>query len=156
MKQIVIILLFLNLVNVNYSQKKCDTVTVNKIVNLQLKIADKQFNRPYILLKTTKLFKKERKNFKTNSVYNRSLCKRYMTWDNLYINSKFGIVKTDTTKDLEYTCFISTPMFNKDKTKCRVMMSVRHGEWGGHGSLYFYEKKGGLWKFVRTGMIWIS
>ena len=75
-----------------------------------------------------------------------------MNWDKINIFSEFGSLKTDTTKDLEYTCFISIPIFNDEITKCRLYMSIHYSEWGGHGTLYFYEKINKKWKLVDSAI----
>jgi len=139
-----------------YSQTSCDTSTISDIVNLQIKIADKAFKQKYVILKSSIQWDSLKDYYEKNSTYDLFLCGHIRNWNFFHINSKFGTVETDTTSVMEYSCFLGTPLFNENKTKCRIVMSIHTGEWGSSGWYYFYEKKGKKWKLVRQSLIWIS
>ena len=138
------------------SQNSCDSITIGQIFKLQIKIADNIFKQQYLLHKTSKPFTEDQNHYKADASYSIFLCERYTDWNSFFTGSKYGMIASDTTKYSENTCFISTPLFNKAKTKCRIGMRIGFGEWGGNARYYYYVKKGKNWKYVRSTLISIS
>jgi hypothetical protein len=133
-----------------------DSATIVQVLNEQLAFADKCFGKQlYVLNRSTVPWDTTRGEFQPNSEYNRFLCGKYMTWTDEQIASDRCTVKTDTTTN-DYSCFIATPIFNSDKTKCRVYMGTHYSEWGGSGRFFYYEKKRNKWKLVRLSLVWVS
>jgi hypothetical protein len=157
MKTPLLIALLLLLISFQRITAQSDSVTITRILNKQIASADKHFGKqPYVLNRSTVPFDTTRHEFLPNSEYTRFLCGKYMTWTNAQITSATCTVETDATQSKDYSCFISTPIFNSDKTACRVYMSCHYSEWGGGGYFYFYQKKHSKWKRVRTSLLWVS
>jgi hypothetical protein len=152
-----LIIWFILIIDYNaYSQAICDTSIISDIINLQIKIADRASKYKFAI-KISSTEWDIREMDLPEGPYNLFLCDRNMNWNFLLKNLKFGTIKTDTTSSLDYTCIIGTPLFNENKTKCRIVMATFAGEWGSSGRYYFYEKKGKKWKLLRrSSLIWIS
>lgn len=139
-----------------FSQTNCDTSGIEQIINKQLQFADKWFDRPFVLSNSTIPYNNERAEFKTDSIYFNYPCTKEMNWSQFDLKSKFCSIESDTTTSKEYSLFISAPVFNEDKTKCRFVINTHFSEWGGQGRFCFYEKRGKKWKFVKSTLIWVS
>ncbi|MFL5764970.1 MAG: hypothetical protein ACJ77K_13585 [Bacteroidia bacterium] len=126
-----------------------DTVLVTSIVNLQLRIADQSFKRTYVLDNSSMPFDTTKSYYNTGGEFTTFVCGKYVSWNKFRLHSKFSSVETDTTTYKEYSCFISTPVFNAKKTKCRLTMSTHYSEWGGYTGCYYYQKRGRKWKLVK-------
>jgi hypothetical protein len=154
MKTLIGIIIFIPLFC--FSQSNCDTIGMEQIINIQLKYADKWFDRPFVLFNSSIPYNAERDEFKLDSVYTKYPCAKGLNWNQFDLNSKYCTIESDTTTNKEYSLFISTPVFNEDNTKCKFVINTHFSEWGGQGRLCFYEKRGKKWKFVRSTLIWVS
>ena len=139
-----------------FSQPTCDTLAIEKIINKQLKIADKWFDRPFVLSKSSTPYDTTRNYYQLDSIYNKYYCGKNVKWNDFNVSSKYGKVETDTSKREEYRLFISTPIFNETMDKCRFVINTHYSEWGGKAMLCFYEKKNKKWKLVKSTLLWVS
>lgn len=138
---------------------QCDSIALAGIFRLQVSQADKSFgkNQPYVVDRSTVPFNPARSEFQPSGIYTEHLCgESATTWDTFDTGSKLGTVETDTSTYMEYSCFISTPFFSSDGTKCRIYMSTHFSEWGGSGRFFYYEKKHGKWKLKNASLVWVS
>ena len=134
----------------------CDTVEVEKIVNAQLKFADKWFDRPFILTNSSVPYNPNKSIYQTDSVYTIYPCDKNLNWNQFKLHSKYGTVESDTTTNKEYSLFISAPIFDEKKTKCRFITNTSYSEWGGQVRMNHYAKRGRKWKLVRSSLISVS
>ena len=145
-------LLFL-FISSSFSQITCDTSSIIKIINYELKIFDRSFSRPYILSETSVPYDTTKSYFKSDSIFNTYFCGHKLNWNDFNLKSKYGKVENDSIKDNEYSLFISTPIFNNKMTKCRFITNTHYNEWGGSAFIKYYEKKRNRWKLVKQTLI---
>lgn len=134
------------------SQTKDDTVQIEKIVRLQMKIEDDYFDRPYVLSRSSTPYDTTKSYYQSDSVYNNYPLGKHLKWTQFDLYSKYGSVESDTTTYKEASLFISTPVFNANKTKCRIVVNT-HTEWSGDVSYYYYRKRLNRWKLVDRSLI---
>ena len=148
-------IIFLILVSTSNAQINCDSIAIAEIVNRQLKIADNYFGRPFVLKKSSMPFDTASTRFKPDSTYIYT-CHRYLRWDDFNVQSKYGTVQSDTIGYLEYSLYISSPMFNKEINKCRLVVVTHFSEFCSSTRYFFYKKAGKKWKFVKQTLLSIS
>jgi len=156
MNNLKLILLFFPIVLTSSAQVNCDSIAIIKIVNAQLKVADKYFERSYVISSTSIPFDTAIAECKPDSIYALYTCGRFLNWDHFNLQSEYGRVETSSDSSAEYSLFIATPLFNNEMNLCRLYVSSHFSEFGGSGFYYYYEKKGQKWKFVKHKMIWVS
>ena len=155
MKQILFLVFWCGASTILFLQTKSDTLQITEIVNLQLKLTGSQFERDFVLSKSSMPYDTTRSYYKPSEEFNTVLCGKYLDWSGFGLHSKFGSVATDSS-DFEYSCFISTPVFNTGKTKCRLFVSTHYSEWGGNTRYYDYEKRGKRWKLAAVHTLSVS
>lgn len=156
MTRISLVIIILAIGSKGFSQTATDSLFISQIGQLQMKVADKCFKREFFLSNNSTPYDTTKDYFRIGTDYNQFLCGQFINWTDFKIRSKYGSIETDITKKNEYTCFISTPIFNSSKTKCRLLMNTHFSEWGGHTSYYYYKRKGKKWKLVKSSLISIS
>jgi hypothetical protein len=139
-----------------FPQSSCDTLAIEKIINRQMKIADKWFDRPFVLSKSSSPYDSTQIYYQLDSTYNKYCCGRNIEWNDFNLGSKYGKVESETSLYEEYSLFISTPIFNETMDKCRFVINTHFSEWGGQGRLCFYEKKNKKWKLAKSTLLWVS
>lgn len=137
----------------SFSQVTCDTNAIITIINNELKRYDIYFSCPYILDKTSVPYDTSKSYFKTDSIYNTYFCGYQINWNEFKIKSKYVTVENDSNKNNECSVFISTPIFNTEMTKCRLITSTHYSEWGGSTFIKYYEKRKKKWKLIKRTLI---
>ena len=136
--------------------QNCDTLEIKQILKEQMRLFDKQFDRDFVLMSSSKPYNPKKSIYSSDSIYSKYPCDSVINWNEFKISSKYGVVQTDTVSYNEYSCFISTPIFNSKMTKCRVVTCISFSEWGGSSGYSFFKKRWGRWKLIRTTLISIS
>lgn len=134
----------------------CDTLEIKQILKEQMRLFDKRFDRDFVLMSSSKPYNPKKSIYSFDSTYSNYPCDSVINWSEFNITSKYGVIQSDTTTDFEYSCFISTPVFNAKMTRCRVVTALSFSEWGGSSGYSFYKKRWGRWKLIRTRLISVS
>lgn len=145
--------ILLVLVNFTFSQSKNDTNDIKEILKIQLKIADKTLKQKFVLSKSSMPYDINRVYFKPDSIHNHFTLGKILNWSNFKPISKFVELESDSSENYGYSFFMSTPIFNKEMTKCRFVVNFHFGEWGGYTRLCYYEKRRRKWKLTKQTRI---
>ena len=122
---------------------------------MQLKIADKWFDRPYVVIRTSMPIDLAKSYIKSDTTYIKLCFGSQINWSDFSIGSKYGKVETETD-NREYSLDISNPVFNEDLTKCKVIVSSHFTEFACYGRLYDFVKRGKKWKVARSNLLFIQ
>ena len=138
---------------------------VYEVLNTELNSLDSRLKMTYYLNeKSFTSYEREyrrltgKSRFERDSVYRKKLCNK-VKWGQEYITSLLAIVYPDPVKhyrEPDRSCFISTPIFNKDFTKCKVYVSVSLGEFVASGRFIYFEKRDGKWIRTNSSLVWIT
>ena len=137
-------------------EEQSDTVIVYEILNSHIqKIEKKEFQEPYVFnLKCKSLYENDSSQENNFLI---ELCPLSFQWNKNRITSRLGTFKqSDSIRRLDNSCFISCPIFNEAKTRCRIYSRIHHGEWSSYAAYFYYKKVRGKWKFLKTELVSIS
>ena len=137
-------------------REQVDTTVLYEVLNSHIqKIEKREFQELYFLRLNSKSCN-ENDSSKENNFFI-ELCPAFFHWNKNRIISRLASFKpSDAIQKLDNSCFISCPVFNESKTRCRIYSRIHHGEWSSYSAYFYYKRVRGKWKFLKSDLVSIS
>lgn len=149
-----LILLLLFIGNFAVAQTSiCDSALFFQLRDIQLKQADKLFNKVYVLKRETFPYDITQAGSANADTEFSEVCTDMFYWDGPPFTSTLVRLANAGEPKLFVYCTISSPVINKKKNRFRIQMLSFFGNWGSKGETYFYKKRFGKWKLYKTNII---